>query len=52
MSYRKRRDKVAVYLYEKSGHGFDNDGRPGSDSDDAALAHKRTIELFEVHGAA
>jgi hypothetical protein len=34
--------QIAVYIYEKSGHGFNNDGRPGSDPDDAALARKRT----------
>jgi carboxymethylenebutenolidase len=44
--------QVAVYIYEKSGHGFNNDGRPDSDPDDAALARKRTIELFEANGAA
>jgi carboxymethylenebutenolidase len=44
--------QVAVYIYEKSGHGFNNDGRPGSDPDDAALACKRIIELFEANGAA
>jgi len=43
---------VAVYIYENSGHGFNNDGRPDSDPDDAALARKRTIELFEANGAA
>ncbi len=43
--------QVAVYLYEKSGHGFNNDGRPDSDPVDAALARKRTIELFEANGA-
>ena len=44
--------QVAVYIYEKSGHGFNNDGRPDSDPDDAALARKRTLELFEANGAA
>ena len=44
--------QVAVYIYEKSGHGFNNGGRPDSDPDDAALARKRTIELFEANGAA
>ena len=43
--------QVAVYIYENSGHGFNNDGRPDSDPDDAALARKRTIELFEANGA-
>jgi len=38
---------VPVHIYDKSGHGFNNDGRPDSDPDDAALARKRTLELFE-----
>ena len=42
---------VAVYIYENSGHGFNNDGRPDSDPDDAALARKRTLDLFEANGA-
>jgi carboxymethylenebutenolidase len=44
--------EVEVFIYEKSGHGFNNDGRPDSDHDDAVLARKRTIELFEANGAA
>jgi carboxymethylenebutenolidase len=44
--------RVPVYIYENSGHGFNNDGRPDSDPDDAALARKRTLELFEQNGAA
>ena len=44
--------QVPVYIYENSGHGFNNDGRPDSDHDDAVLARKRTIELFEANGAA
>jgi carboxymethylenebutenolidase len=43
---------VPVYIYEKSGHGFNNDGRPDSDPGDAALARQRTIALFEQNGAA
>jgi carboxymethylenebutenolidase len=42
---------VPVYIYENSGHGFNNDGRPDSDPADAALARKRTLELFEHNGA-
>jgi carboxymethylenebutenolidase len=42
---------VPVYIYENSGHGFNNDGRPDSDLDDAKLARKRTLELFEANGA-
>jgi carboxymethylenebutenolidase len=44
--------EVPVYIYENSGHGFNNDGRPDSDGADAALARKRTVELFEANGAA
>jgi carboxymethylenebutenolidase len=44
--------QVPVYIYENSGHGFNNDGRPDSDLADAQLARKRTLELFEKNGAA
>lgn len=44
--------EVAVFVYENSGHGFNNDGRPDSDLDDARLARQRTLELFEANGAA
>lgn len=44
--------EVAVFIYEKAGHGFNNDGRPDSDLDDAKLARRRTLELFEANGAA
>ncbi len=37
---------VPVYIYENSGHGFNNDGRPDSDLADAELARERTVELF------
>jgi carboxymethylenebutenolidase len=43
---------VPVYIYENSGHGFNNDGRPDSDLADAELARKRSLEFFEAHGAA
>jgi carboxymethylenebutenolidase len=43
---------VPVYVYENSGHGFNNDGRPDSDLADAELARARTVELFETAGAA
>lgn len=36
-----------VYVYEASGHGFNNDGRPDSDLADAELARERTVALFE-----
>jgi len=44
--------QVPVYIYENSGHGFNNDGRPDSDADDAKLARERTLALFEQNGAA
>lgn len=43
--------EVAVYIYEASGHGFNNDGRPDSDLADAELARARTLALFEAQGA-
>ena len=42
---------VPVYVYENSGHGFNNDGRPDSDAQDAALARERTLSLFLANGA-
>ena len=42
---------IPVYIYEDSGHGFNNDGRPDSDPADAALARERTVALFEANGA-
>lgn len=44
--------EVPVYIYEASGHGFNNDGRPDSDLKDAELARQRTLALFEANGAA
>ena len=44
--------EVPVYIYEASGHGFNNDGRPDSDPADADLARRRTVALFEANGAA
>ena len=43
--------EVPVYIYEASGHGFNNDGRPESDLADAELARRRTVALFEANGA-
>ena len=43
---------VPVYVYDNSGHGFNNDGRPDSDLADATLARERTLALFQAHGAA
>jgi carboxymethylenebutenolidase len=42
---------VAVYIYENSGHGFNNDGRPDSDLADAELARQRTVDFFLQNGA-
>jgi carboxymethylenebutenolidase len=44
--------EVPVYIYENSGHGFNNDGRPDSDADDARLSRDRTLALFQANGAA
>jgi carboxymethylenebutenolidase len=43
--------ETSVHIYENSGHGFNNDGRPESDLDDAQLARRRSLELFQAHGA-
>ena len=48
----KAHPDIPVYIYENSGHGFNNDGRPDSDAADAELARKRSVELFEANGAA
>ncbi|MBO9708328.1 MAG: dienelactone hydrolase family protein [Caulobacter sp.] len=42
---------VAVHIYENSGHGFNNDGRPDSDAADAQLARERSLALFQANGA-
>ena len=39
------------HIYEASGHGFNNEGGPGYDKDDAELARARTLDLFEQNGA-
>jgi carboxymethylenebutenolidase len=44
--------EVPVFIYENSGHGFNNDGRPDSDLEDAKLSRQRTLMLFEANGAA
>lgn len=44
--------EVPVHVYENSGHGFNNDGRPDSDLADAELARERTVAFFAEHGAA
>jgi len=43
--------EAPVYIYENSGHGFNNDGRPDADPSDAELARQRTLALFEANGA-
>jgi carboxymethylenebutenolidase len=43
--------EVAVYIYENSGHGFNNAGRSDADPADALLARERTLALFEANGA-
>lgn len=43
--------EVPIHVYENSGHGFNNDGRPDSDLADAELARARTLEFFTEHGA-
>lgn len=43
---------VPVYIYEGSGHGFNNDGVEAQDPADAALARERTLAFFDAHGAA
>jgi carboxymethylenebutenolidase len=48
----KAQPDVPVYIYENSGHGFNNDGRPDADLADARLARERTLALFEANGAA
>jgi carboxymethylenebutenolidase len=48
----KAQPGVPVHIYENSGHGFNNDGRPDSDAADARLARERTLALFEANGAA
>jgi carboxymethylenebutenolidase len=40
---------VPVYLYEQSGHGFNNAGSPDSDPADADSARARTLDLFLSH---
>ncbi len=47
----KAQPQVPVYVYENSGHGFNNAGREDADPADAELARKRTLELFEANGA-
>nr|WP_295107449.1 dienelactone hydrolase family protein [uncultured Caulobacter sp.] len=44
--------EVPVHVYENSGHGFNNDGRPDSDAGDAELARQRTVDFFAEHSGA
>ncbi|USQ96755.1 dienelactone hydrolase family protein [Caulobacter sp. RL271] len=41
--------EVPIHVYEASGHGFNNDGRPDSDLADAELARQRTVAFFAEH---
>jgi carboxymethylenebutenolidase len=43
--------EVPVYIYENSGHAFNNADRADADPADAELARKRTIELFAAKRA-
>ena len=43
--------EVPVHIYEASGHGFNNDGRPDSDLADAELARQCTVAFFAANGA-
>ena len=47
----KAHPEIPIYIYENSGHGFNNDGRPDSDLADAELARQRSIDFFAAHGA-
>jgi carboxymethylenebutenolidase len=47
----KAHPDVPAYIYENSGHGFNNAGRPDADPADALLARQRTLALFEANGA-
>ncbi len=47
----KAHPEVPVFIYENSGHGFNNAGREDADPADAELARRRTLELFEANGA-
>jgi carboxymethylenebutenolidase len=47
----KAHPDVDIYIYENSGHGFNNAGRPDADPADAQLARERTLALFEANGA-
>jgi carboxymethylenebutenolidase len=44
--------EAPVHIYENSGHGFNNDGRPDSDLADAQDARAKTLAFFQAHGAA
>ena len=47
----KAHPDVPVYIYEGSGHGFNNDGMEAQDPADAKLARERTVKWFEKHGS-
>jgi carboxymethylenebutenolidase len=47
----KAHPDVPVYIYDGSGHGFNNDGVEAQDPADAKLARERSVAFFEAHGA-
>lgn len=47
----KSHPDVPVYIYDGSGHGFNNDGVEAQDPADAELARERSVAFFEAHGA-
>jgi len=44
------RPEVIVYIYENSGHGFNNEGTESADIADTKRARERTVALFEANG--
>lgn len=46
---RKHHPDAPVHIWENSGHGFNNEGRPDSDPDDAVQARRLTRELFAAN---
>lgn len=44
------RPEVTVCIYERSGHGFNNQSTDSAQTEDAKLARERTVALFEANG--
>jgi carboxymethylenebutenolidase len=40
---------IPVYVYANAGHGFNCEARGSYHAESAALARKRTLELFAKH---